>query len=104
MSKEEITALERIFQISKETKVRLRQCAMKGRLKFGDLLAVRQGFGGPTVRDQGLQTAQAQPLIEQTPITQAFDRHQFMVALQEYRFIPLPIFRQSLDPFPRPSP
>src|SRR3977135_2671596 len=101
MSKEEIAARERVLQISKKAKMRLRQRAVKGRLELGNLLAVCQGFSGHPIRDQGFQAPQTQPLIEQTAIAQAFDRDQFMVALQEYGFMRRPMFDQSIDGFAR---
>jgi len=69
MSKQEIAAFERVFQISKEAKMRLWQRMVKGRLDLGDLLAVCQGFGRQPVGDKSFQAAQTQPLIEQTAIT-----------------------------------
>src|ERR1700716_3115833 len=101
MSKEEIAARERVLQISKKAKMRLRQRAVKGRLELGNLLAVCQGFSGHPIRDQGFQATQTQPLIEQTAIAQAFDRDQFMVSLQEYGFMRRPMFDQSIDRFAR---
>lgn len=75
------------------------QRVVKGRLEFGNLLSVWLAFSRHPVGDQGFSAAQTQPLIEQTAITQAFDRDQFMVALQEYRLMRLSMFDQSIDRF-----
>src|SRR5664280_1899068 len=64
MSKEEISARERVLQISKEAKMRLWQCGVKSRLQFGNLLPIDEGFGKYSVGYQGFDAAQTQPLIE----------------------------------------
>src|ERR1700674_3330220 len=97
MREEEIAARERGLQVPKKAKMRRWQRAVKGRLKLDNRLAACQGFSRHPVRDQGLQAAQTQPLIEQTAIAQTSDRDQFMVALEEYGFVRRPMFDQPID-------
>ena len=74
---------------------------MKGRLQFDDLPSVCQAFECHPVRLQCFQATQTHPSVEQIGISQALDRHQFVVALQEYRFMRLTVFDQSIDSFAR---
>ncbi len=74
MSKEEVAARERTLQISKKSKMGLRQRAVKGGLQLDDWLAVCQGFSRHAIRQQGFQPTQTQPSVEQTAIAEALDR------------------------------